>query len=38
MVGFAAVGGALLVATPWLGSWTLILFTASAANVGALTG
>jgi len=32
MVGTGAVGVALLVSTPWLGWWTLILFAASVAN------
>jgi diguanylate cyclase (GGDEF)-like protein/putative nucleotidyltransferase with HDIG domain len=32
MVGSGAVGGALLLATPWLGDWTLILFGLSALN------
>lgn len=31
-VGSAAVGAALISATPWLGYWTLVLFAASAAN------
>lgn len=32
MVGSGAVGGALLLATPWLGDWTLILFAISVLN------
>jgi two-component system cell cycle response regulator len=32
MVGSGAVGGALLLATPWLGDWTLILFGLSVLN------
>src|SRR5271170_7369052 len=33
MVGSGAVGVTLLICTPWLGWWTLILFTLSAANL-----
>ncbi len=36
MVGSAAVGVALIAATPWLGYWTLVLFAVSAANFGSI--
>ncbi|HEY7933620.1 MAG TPA: hypothetical protein VID48_07325, partial [Solirubrobacteraceae bacterium] len=32
LVGSSAVGGALVISTPWLGLWTLILFALSALN------
>jgi diguanylate cyclase (GGDEF)-like protein len=32
-VGSGAIGVTLLISTPWLGSWTLILFAASALNL-----
>jgi two-component system cell cycle response regulator len=32
LVGSGAVGGALVISTPWLGLWTLILFALSALN------
>lgn len=32
MVGIGAVGAALLIAAPWLGWWTFVLLTLSAAN------
>jgi hypothetical protein len=32
MVGSGAVGAALIICAPWIGWWTLILFTLSALN------